>query len=143
MELTFIPYDSETKTDGCYGGRVYLHGKLEIMLGNDLTSPLNAIATGYAKPQVPWSSMSGNEITDMRDTGKDRNVMYANGKVPCKVEGIDEPCTGYFWTASEHPVYYKGNEFPYWEQVGLIVLDSDEDSVKYAERLLNDKPRWV
>jgi hypothetical protein len=44
---------------------------------------------------------------------------------------------------NEHPVYYKGQEFPYWEQVGLIVLDSDKGSVEYAERLLNEKPMFI
>ena len=139
--LTFAPYDYEGEGDGCYGGRTYLHGELEMRCGNDLCTPLNAVSAGYAKPQIGWSSLNGNQVVDMGDK-ENRYVMYANGAVPCKVLGIDEPCTGYFWTIEERPIYYQGKSFPYWEQAGLIVLDSDERGKAQAEQMLRQKPRW-
>ncbi len=140
--LKFAPSLDYVSGDGSYQGRTYLHGELEYNVGTDLCVPLNAIELGYTKDQIAWSSISGNEVVDM---GKEepRQILYINGKVPCEVEGIDGPCVGFFWTVQEHPIYYKGRPFPYWEQCGLIVLASDADGIKQAEGKMSERSRWM
>ena len=142
--LKFAPnLDYDNNGDGSYQGRTYLHGKLEWDSHTDLCTPLNAIEMGFTKDQISWLSIDGNEVSEVYDENRPRPVMYVNGKFPCEVEGASGPCVGFFWTVQEHPIYYEGKPYPYWEQCGLIVLASDEEGMAQAEVKMRSRSRWM
>lgn len=97
----------------------YLHGKLEELLGFDKAIISNCKTLGISKP-----FKYGDNLTT--------NKLYLNGIYPCEVEGIEEPCVGYFWATDEVDGYR-------WMQRGLVCLKSDETACQYAEKKMNEK----
>ena len=97
----------------------YLHGELENKIGFDKAVISNCKTLGINKPYK-----YGEELTI--------NKLYLKGIYHCEVEGIKEPCVGYFWTTDEV------NEHS-WTQRGLVCLKSDKKACEYAENKMNEK----
>lgn len=97
----------------------YLHGELENKLGFDKAVITNCKTLGISKP-----FQYDEDITI--------NKLYLNGVVDCEVEGIDEPCVGYFYVSEERS---ENN----WLQRGLVCLKSDKKACQYAEKKMNEK----
>lgn len=111
----------------------YLHGELERKFGYDKGIAVNCKTVGLSVPTIDWSSIDGKEVKRVFSE-KDRWELHANGEIPVEVEGVDEPCIGYFWTTDLTLVSWKGNKYPLWKQRGLVCLLSDkkgcEDALK-------------
>lgn len=101
----------------------YLHGKLEERVGYDKAIITNCKTLGISKP-----SNASDGIT--------LNKLYFNGVADCEVEGIDEPCVGYFWVVNEY-------DDKNWRQKGLVCLKSDKEGCHYAEEKMSEKARII
>lgn len=118
----------------------YLHGKLEDFCGYDKAITTNCKSCGFSRETVDWSSIRGDNVVKVCNENKlTRWEMHLNGIVPVTVEGVDKPCVGYFWTAEEHEVYYKGKAYPHWKQRGLVVFEDDCEAREYAQKQYNEK----
>lgn len=97
-----------------YGNSVFLHGAL--MSRNDHDDRcfcLNCKTMGLTRATYRNGSVY--------------EKLYANGVFPVSVEGIGEECVGYFWTFDERKIVdIDGNEWPEWNQCGLICLTDDK-----------------
>lgn len=105
----------------------YLHGKLEEMVGFDKAVAINCKDAGVSQ----WTEYP-IEISDKREQFAFGWQMKLDGMIAVKVEGIDEPCVGYFYTA---PEYWKKSDGSYckgWRQQGLVCLKSDKKACEYA-----------
>ena len=137
-------YDSIPKDElgGCSRGW-YLHYELEHLVGFDIAYPTNCKSAGYAKATIASAVIGGNQVQKIYEEEGIRWSMYINGIIPVKVKGVDQPCIGYFWITDEHPIYYKGDAYPHWEQRGLICLESDTDGRADALKKYNEKRERV
>jgi len=95
----------------------YLHGVLEDRLGYDIA---NCYEISDECPCV-----------DENINGYVLKALRIEGIYPVKVYGIDEECIGYFWLQK------MGNDII---QRGLVVLASDEEGWKDAEKKYKEKP---
>ena len=107
-------------TDNC--GFWYLHGELENKCGYDKAIITNCKELGLYRDTII-------------DKDKVEQKMYANGAYECKVEGIDEPCVGYFYTTNEHDKT--------WIQRGLVCLKSDKDACQYAQKAMKERKYFL
>jgi len=123
----------------CHNSWWYLHGELENEVGYDKAITTNCNSAGYSKETIDWSMISGNIVEDVHQD-RTRPVMCINGEVPVEVEGIDKPCTGFFWTEEKPNIIWKGKEYPYWHQRGLVCFSDDKDACEYARELMVKKP---
>ena len=99
-----------------YAGLWYLHGALESLVGYDKAIVTNLKEGNFGKPHSEFGySMCIDDI------------------VHVEIEGVPEPCIGYFWTT-------KTGENS-WVQRGLVCLVSDVEGRKYAESKYNEKSR--
>ena len=125
----------------CHNSWWYLHGNLQDEVGYDKAITTNCKSAGYSRETIDWSEISGNIVKKVRQD-RTRPVMYVNGEIPVKVEGFDKPCTGFFWTEEERNIIWKGKEYPYWHQRGLVCFSDDEKACKYAKKLMVEKPKF-
>ena len=133
-------YKSVPKDDRGYNWWWYLHGELDCLVGYDKAYPINCKSSGNAKETINWSEISCSKVKQLRDDGNlTRWEIYINGIIPVQVKGVDKPCIGYFWTTNEHDIEWEGKKYPYWEQRGLVCLESDSEGRKYALEKLNEK----
>ena len=100
-----------------YAGFWYLHGKLQDLVGYDKATVTNLKEGGFGKISEEYGYM-----------------MCFDGIVPVEIEGIPEPCVGYFWTTKYTDI---------WVQRGLVCLKSDLEGCEYAERKYKEKPNFL
>lgn len=118
----------------------YLHGELEKLVGFDKATVTNCKSGGFAKETINWANIDGNEVTSVISEDPCYQ-MYFNGEVNVEIEGISRPCVGFFYTSSEQPVYYKGKEYLFWEQRGLVCFSDDLNAVEYARSMMKQRSR--
>lgn len=121
----------------------YLHGELEEFVGYDKATTTNCKSAGYSRETVNWSSIRGTKVEEICEDGLTRWEMYANGIIPVKIEGIEKPCVGYFWTANECSIFYKGKKYPHWNQRGLVVFKDDAEANAYALKKYMEKSDFI
>lgn len=120
-----------------YNSWWYLHGELESIVGYDKAYTINCKSAGYSKETVNYSCICGNTVKELSSDGRlTRWEMHVNGIIPVQVKGVDEPCVGYFWTIEHSDIFYEGISYPYWDQRGLVCLESDVVGRKYAEECM-------
>lgn len=109
----------------------YIHGQLEKDLGYDKGCLINCLSLNVSKETVNWIT-----IKDGKCNPRKYYNMYFNGIIDIKVEGIDKPCVGYFWT--ENTTSYDKGSFQRWKQRGLICYKDDIEGREYAlDKYLN------
>jgi hypothetical protein len=100
-----------------YASFWYLHGKLEELVGYDKATVTNLKEGGFGKDSKEYGYM-----------------MCLDGIVPVEIEGIHDPCVGYFWITKYTDI---------WVQRGLVCLKSDFEGCEYAERKYKEKPNFL
>lgn len=100
-----------------YASFWYLHGKLEELVGYDKATVTNLKEGGFGKISEEYGYM-----------------MCLDGIVPVEIEGIPDPCVGYFWITEYTDI---------WVQRGLVCLKSDLEGCEYAERKYKEKPNFL
>ena len=115
----------------------YLHGELEDRAGYDKATCTNCREIGLSFPTINWTGITGSEVTSVGNDRLEINVMHFTGIINVEIDGLDEPCVGFFWTTDERIVQYKDKLYPLWKQRGLVCLKSDKEAVEYA------KEKWV
>ena len=126
----------------CHNSWWYLHGELEDLVGYDKAITTNCKSAGYSRDTIDWSEISGNIVNDVLKD-RTRPVMYVNDIIPVAIEGVDKPCVGYFWTTDEHPIYWKGKEYPYWNQRGLVCFKDDKEACEFALKKYNSRTSMI
>ena len=105
---------------------VYLHGEIEQIVGYDICAPDNA------------DEFEGNvhAITHNFANAGPRTYKYLflDGVFPCIVDGKYE-CTAFLWYNHEALMY--GDDYDYAH--GLIVLNTDKESMDYARKEYNER----
>jgi len=134
-------YEDIPQNEVCYNNWWYLHGELERIVHFDKGDITNADELGLTTKIIPWTHISGNQVLEIAKDIKEYTQSNLEGIYPVTVEGINQPCVGYFWTADHKTVYYKDKAYQYYTQRGLVCLVSDKDGCEYAERLMKEKPR--
>lgn len=124
----------------CHNSWWYLHGKLQDVVGYDKAITTNCKSAGYSRDTIDWSEINDNQVQEVLQD-RIRPVMYVNDIIPVEVEGFDEPCVGYFWTTDERLIYWKGVEYPYWKQRGLVCFKDDKEACEYAQKKYNERTR--
>ena len=124
-------YDSIPAEERDWNSWWYLHGELECLVGYDKATATNCKSAGYTKPTVPWEEIHGSAVTKITDQ-KPWWAMCVDGIIPVEVEGISEPCVGFFWTAEYRKIRWQDDVYDKWEQRGLVCLKSDRTGCKYA-----------
>lgn len=109
-------YDDIPPEEREYAGLWYLHGELENLVGYDKAIVTNLKEGGFSKTSSEFG-----------------NTMCVDEIIPVEIEGISQPCIGYFWTTD--------NTGDSWIQRGLVCLKSDTEGCKYAESKYNEKAR--
>lgn len=133
-------YKSVPKDERGYNSWWYLHGELEYLVGYDKAYPINCKSSGNAKETINWSEISHSKVKQLRDDGNlTRWEIHINGIIPVQVKGVDKPCVGYFWTTNEHDIEWEGKKYPYWEQRGLVCLESDSEGREDALKKFQEK----
>lgn len=97
---------------------VYAHGELEDRLGFDILDLVGTTTEQFIQDLVEGLATDPN---------------YGNG-IPVTVAGINEPCSMYLWCRKF------GN---YTLPQGLVVLNSDTESLEYARNMWQEKPKRV
>lgn len=100
-----------------YANFWYLHGKLEELVGYDKAAVTNLREGGFGKDSKEYGYM-----------------MCFDGIVPVEIEGIPDPCVGYFWITKYTDT---------WVQRGLVCLKSDLEGCEYAEHKYKEKPNFL
>lgn len=100
-----------------YASFWYLHGKLEELVGYDKATVTNLREGGFGKNSEEYGYM-----------------MCFDGIVPVEIEGIPDPCVGYFWITEYTDT---------WVQRGLVCLKSDLSGCEYAEHKYKEKPNFL
>lgn len=96
-----------------YASFWYLHGKLEELVGYDKATVTNLREGEFGKDSKEYGYM-----------------MCLDGIVPVEIEGIPDPCVGYFWITEYTDI---------WVQRGLVCLKSDLEGCEYAESKYKEK----
>lgn len=115
----------------------YLHGKLEEMAGYDKATCINCREIGISFPTINWTGINGSEVIEIREDEPEINRMHFTGVIDVDINGLDEPCVGFFWVTDEKIVQYKDRLYPLWKQRGLVCLKSDKKAIEYAQK------KWV
>lgn len=116
----------------------YLHGELQNYVGFDKATVTNCNTGGFGKETIYWTDISGNKVISI--ASEDPQIqMYFNGEVDVEIEGIDKLCKGFFYVTNEHKIYYKDQEYLYWEQRGLVCFADDTKACEYAKKKMNQK----
>lgn len=131
-ETAVIKYENVLPEDRDNNSWWYLHGQLTDLVHYDKGTVINTREYGCAKETIGWKELDGDQVKSLH-TLEPYYEMYLNAAdIPVEIEGIEEPCIGFFWTTEEHSIWYKGKEYPYWKQRGLVCLVSDLESIEYA-----------
>ena len=120
----------------------YLHGKLAEIVGYDKAMATNCKSGGFAKDTINWSEIDGDTVINVSDKIP-THKMYVNGIIDVEIEGINEPCVGYFWTTYDKKIYWEGKAYDFWEQRGLVCLKSDEEGCKDAKTRYDLKCKFL
>ena len=91
---------------------------------------------------VPVIEIDGNTVISISDKIP-THKMYVNGIIDVEIEGINEPCVGYFWTTYDKKIYWEGKAYDFWEQRGLVCLKSDEEGCKDAKTRYDLKYKFL
>lgn len=129
-----VPRDELDRNSGWY-----LHGELENLVGYDKAYTTNCKTMGHSRQSLDWHVIRGHEAEVHDPDHPYRWGMYVNDIIPVQVQGVDEPCVGYFWTVDEPPITWHGQEFPLWCQRGLVCLESDTPARLYAGRKYQER----
>lgn len=133
-------YESVPKEELDHNSWWYLHGELESLVGYDKAFTLNCKSAGYSRETINWAILSGTRVKKLHEDGvATRFEMYVNGVIPVEVTGVTQPCVGYFWVTEEREVEFDGEYYPVWCQRGLVVLESDWESRKYAMEKMSER----
>ncbi len=116
----------------------YLHGKLTDIVGYDKATTTNCKSGGFSKDTINWSEIEGNIVTSLSSDVPTSQICI-DGIVDVEIEGISEPCIGYFWTVNKRLIYWNDKSYNYWEQRGMVCTKSDYESCKYAESKYKEK----
>lgn len=116
----------------------YLHGKLQSLVGFDKAIVTNCKSGKFAKETIYWTEIVGNRVINVASEYP-HYQMHFNGEVDVEIEGIDKLCKGFFYVTNEHNIYYKDQEYLYWEQRGLVCFADDIEACKYARKKMNQK----
>lgn len=106
-----------------YCSFIFLHGKLERIVGHDQIDILNPDDFNV-KEDIKRTSC-GSSVT--------LRWLDETGIFDCKVIGVDELCVAYVWTTESYNIDYCR---------GFICLKSDKDAIQYAEKKYNEKFSW-
>lgn len=130
-----IPYLETDKSS-----RWYLHGELQGITGSDKALVTNVKSGGFSKDTIDWAEINGTSVISVN---ADRlvPVMCIYGKIPVEIEGIPRECLGYFWVDNIKTIYWKNQPYSYWEQRGVVVSKDNQEDIKYAEKLLKERPK--
>lgn len=118
----------------------YLHGELEKIVGYDKATTINCKSAGYSRETINAGEIHGSDVINL-SPNLPCTMMYINGIVPVEIEGISEPCVGYFWTTNNRKISWQGKEYDFWDQRGLVCLKSDQKGCKYAEKKYKEKSK--
>ena len=132
--LDSIPDDEQD-----HNGWWYLHGELQSIVGYDKAVTTNCKTAGYSRATVDWIEITGNEVIEVRSEKPRWNICIDN-IIPVKVDGIEDPCIGFFWTEKKRNVKWNGKEYPFWYQHGLVCLARDIESCEYARKRYDERP---
>lgn len=146
--LKIIPYTSEDLDDVIKSAGKdnldnnswwYLHGDLERRCGYDKAFIYNMSDFPDEYIEVlEWREINGRE-TEVPEFIY-RKEAHLHGIYPVEVYGVPEPCLGFFWITGERKITATNKrsgekrDFMYWEQRGLVVLESDKEEVEYARK---------
>ena len=115
-------------TSEYFPGEWFLHGELQCLVGFDKGIATNCEELGIAANMPNFAEIKDSNVVSIFNRTPMRR-MKLNGVIPVEVEGIDRPCTGYFWLEDETEIQWEGRKYPYWRQRGLVVFaDNDEDN---------------
>lgn len=121
----------------------YLHGDLEEKIGYDKGIAINCREIGISFPTINWRGLRGSEVIEIDESRPEINVMHFTGVINVEIDGLDEPCVGFFWVTNERIVQYKDKLYPMWEQRGLVCLKSDKEAIEYAQEKFSDCARFL
>lgn len=130
--------DRETRSPYCDYSWWYLHGKLMEMVGYDKAVIVGGLSKSDIRLTPDWVSIDGSKITGLASE-KLLEGVHLNGIYPIKIEDIEEPCIGYFWTTKERFVTWEDVGYSIWKQRGLVVLESDTESNENARIAYEEK----
>lgn len=111
-------YEDIDPTEREYASWWYLHGKLQDLVGYDKATVTNLKEGNFGKLSKEYGYM-----------------MCVDGIIPVEIEGVSEPCVGYFWTVKRTD--------DWWDQRGLVCFKSDTEGCEYAEKKYNEKPSFL
>ena len=118
----------------------YLHGELEDFVGFDKATVTNCLSGGFAKQSIRYEKIVGGVVESVYNNDESPFYrMYFNGVVDVEIEGINQPCIGYFYTDKERKVTYKGKTYDLWKQRGLVCFKSDAEACFYAIKKMKEK----
>lgn len=118
----------------------YLHGELQEITGSDKAVATNIKSGGFSMDTIDWEEIIDDQVKSV-GTEDPIPVMHIEGIVPVKIDGIKRKCLGYFWVDDVKTIFWKNQEYPFWKQRGVVVLKDNEDDVKYAENLFEERPK--
>ena len=108
------------------------------MVGYDKAVIIGGLAKSDIRLTPDWVSIDGSKITGLASE-KLLEGVHLNGIYPIKIEDIEEPCIGYFWTTKERFVTWEDVGYSIWKQRGLVVLESDTESNENARIAYEEK----
>lgn len=122
----------------------YLDGKLEEFVRFDKATVTNCFSGGFARQSIRYEKITNGIVESLyNDDESPFYRMYFNGIVDVEIEGIPQPCVGYFYTADERQVTYKGKSYDLWEQRGLVCFKNDIESCKYAYEKMKTRSLYL
>lgn len=116
----------------------YLHGRLEGIVHYDKATVTNCFSGGFAKETINWGSISGDKVEKLVNW-RPALMICLDEIVDVEIEGISEPCKGYFWTNNYRTVYWENKPYKIWHQRGLVCLADDKKSCEYALKKMKEK----
>ena len=118
-------------TSEYFPGEWFLHGELQCFVGFDKGIATNCEELDIVAGMPNFAEIKNSKVVSIFN----RKTMYRmkfSGVIPVEVEGIDRPCTGYFWLEDETEIKWEGYTYPYWRQRGLVVFADNREDNCYA-----------
>lgn len=116
----------------------YLHGELESFVQYDKAYVTNCLSGGFSKETINYSCIIDDEVQSLAEN-MPKHAMCFDGIADVKIEGIDKPCIGYFWTDNYRTVAYQGESYQTWRQRGLVCFIDDKEGCEYAKKKMKEK----
>ena len=116
---------------------VYLHGEVEQLCGYDICFPDNPEDFEGCVKDITVYPVNSEPVTDPH--------LFLEGVFPCIVDDKYE-CTAYLWyNKYDLQAYLEGEEKNLYSrtQRGLIVLNTDKESISYAQGAYNKRARHL